>query len=170
MNRLFIKLEHNMIEYLNSFKIFNYTVCFICYVMLIDGLRLGYIHSYFVKHNYGIDLKVWGVFWSFYLFLMLIGEPNHLTKCLSESKLLQGYGEYSYGVYLINVTAGFLNRDKLFGPSFNGILFISAFCYWFSFLFYHLIEKNMIKLANLIIYKFENSKYHLLPIDLIDNS
>ena len=56
---LYIKLEqHNMIEYLNSFKIFNYTVCFICYVMLIDGLRFGYIHSYFVKHNYGIDLKV----------------------------------------------------------------------------------------------------------------
>jgi peptidoglycan/LPS O-acetylase OafA/YrhL len=163
---LYIKLEqYKILEFLNSYRIFNYTICFLTYVMFIDGHRFYYIYSsYLAKYKFGNEYGMWGVYWSFYLFLMLIGDPNHFTKFLNESKILQGFGEYSYGVYLINIYAMHLNEKKVYGRSFNGLLFICAFCYWFSFLFYHLIEKPMIRLANFVISKLQNSNYQPLHI------
>ena len=164
---LYIKIEqqHQLLEYLNDFRLFNYSVCILNYLMFIDGHRFGIVHSHLIKLKIFSNLEAWGIFWSLFLFLMLIGDKNHFTKCLNQSKLLKSFGDYSYGVYLINITALYINREKVFGPSFNGILFITVFCYWFAFLFHHLVEKNMIRLANLIISKLESSIYYqLLPL------
>jgi peptidoglycan/LPS O-acetylase OafA/YrhL len=161
---LYIKLEqHNILEYLKDLKVFNYTICFITYIMFIDGHRSGYIYSYLKRYFFTNSYTNWGLYWSIFLFLMLIGEPNHFTNNLNESKLLKNYGKYSYGVYLINIYVNHLN-DKYFKPDFDGLLFVCLSCYWFAFLFYHLLEKNMIKLANLIIFRLENSNYKLLPM------
>ena len=112
---------------------------------LIFGLRFPYMYE--IRDAY-TNTMIWAV----HMFLMLIGYPNTYTNWMSGAIVLKAYGKYSFGVYLLHIivqrkilyTGMFANQvDKLFMCLFLSLLLGIAF--------YHIVEKNMIRLAQIVI-------------------
>ncbi len=86
-----------------------------------------------------------------HLFLMLIGAPNEFTEWLSESDVMRSLGKYSFGVYLFHIDV--LNTFDVVVPGFKRLLFEEKMLIIFvvscvvAYVFFHAVERPMIKLA-----------------------
>ncbi len=98
-----------------------------------------------------------GFLWTIFIFLILVSssEVNLIKKYLERSSLLQSFGKYSFGVYLLHPFVIFLflknefilnaRKDLRTCELYGLVLFIS---YALGYLWYHWLEKHCIKLAN----------------------
>jgi hypothetical protein len=148
--------EHGLKKYISSYRLIEYSFCLINYAMLINGIRSSTNWPYDHFSEYITLTRFKGIYWALHIFLCLIAFPNHFTTFLSETKLLRDFGKYSFGTYLINIYIVHLNKKKLLGSTFNGLLLMLFLNYWFGFLFYYIVERNMMQLANWIITKMNN--------------
>lgn len=105
------------------------------------------------------------VYWSFFVFLMLVGAPNYITNIFNIS-FLKKCGKYSFGMYLFHPACLQLvhclypfiprctKRDlKTDVEVLVAVVFLS---YFVGYLFFNFIENNLINLANVLCKKVEN--------------
>lgn len=103
-----------------------------------------------------------GIYWSIFVFLMLIGSPNYVTDLFSQSSFLKKCGKYSFGMYLLHpmcmniVTSytGWIWAKKAYDKNYiTGIEKLGAsilLSYFAGYLFFIIIEDNLIRFANKI--------------------
>ncbi len=127
-------------------------VCVLNFALMILGIRMSFIYPLKrnLLHSYNNAL-----FWSFSLFLMLIGEPNGepnlFTKWLTEIHFLRTLGKFSFGFYLFHNVALYLaTRMDLPKRRFSmedKLIVAILIAFAFGWVFHHCIEKPMIRIA-----------------------
>ena len=96
-----------------------------------------------------------GLMWSIFLLLNLMSSSsfNYVKFFLETSEALLNCGKYSFGMYLLHPIAilVFFENSKLKNSCTTCELFglILLMAYFFGFLWFHLVEKQMIKLADI---------------------
>lgn len=144
----------------------KYSQKFICFLSVFLFI-LGFKH---VNQD-----RVWhentaGKIWSTFLFLMTIAEPNLLTNYFSQSNFLKSCGKYSFGMYLLHpMFIRITHLLKIVSSQMDLIIVVTFFTYLGAYLFFHLLENQLIKLANKICKRleqvafFQNNAYSLVP-------
>jgi peptidoglycan/LPS O-acetylase OafA/YrhL len=152
-NESFIKLVRNspMIQNL----ICTATVCsiYICCRYLA-----GYYYS--SLELYLCD-SIAALIWGLVIVLMILGHPNFVTNFFAQSRFLTSYGQYSFGAYLWHVFVIFIFWASDFldivdmrgeiGEAFFSILI----SYCVGYLFFCLIENQLMKFANYLCKKVD---------------
>lgn len=91
-----------------------------------------------------------GLYWSIFLFMMLIGEPtNHLTCLFANSPLLKSFGKYSFGIYLIHPM--FIRLVRLYyfpHTDVERLLLVIGSSYVSGVLWFYIVENPLINTAN----------------------
>lgn len=97
------------------------------------------------------------VYWSFFVFLMLIGSPNYLTIFFGQTNFLTKCGKYSFGMYLFHPMVMQFFKEFKFESGLERLIsvFIVSFCV--GYLFFVLVEDRLIKFANLLCKSIEKS-------------
>ena len=142
---LYIHLEHSKrLELLNQYKIFNFLISLICFIIFITLCRFqGWFKLY---RNDGF---ICASFMSLLIFFMLIVPDNYLNKFLSQTKTFYIFGKYSYGIYLFHINCILLSKKYInIMPSDLFILFL-ILSLLVGILYFHIIENNSIKLARI---------------------
>ena len=96
-----------------------------------------------------------GVLLATHMFLMLIGAPNMFTEWLSNSWILCKMGKYSFGAYLFHMLIiANMQRIPLLDwariPADDKVLLTFAASFLIAYFFFHLVENNMLRMANYI--------------------
>jgi peptidoglycan/LPS O-acetylase OafA/YrhL len=126
------------------------------WLMFVNGHRIKWPYQHL--KTYLTDVEFYGIYWAIHMFIMLVSDPNPFTNWLSNSNFLRLHGKYSFGIYLSNILISYLNMHHFYGTSdVNGVLFVWFWSYVFGIVFYHLVEKNMIKAGNILIQKIGDS-------------
>jgi peptidoglycan/LPS O-acetylase OafA/YrhL len=101
-----------------------------------------------------------GFFWSFTVLLMLLGAPNYFTNIFSENNFLKYCGKFSFGMYLFHPMCMLIIKSYTHTKSVIEQLILVVFLSFFvGYLFFLLIENNLMLFANVICKKLEAFKY-----------
>jgi peptidoglycan/LPS O-acetylase OafA/YrhL len=141
-----------------SSKIFQFLLNLLTMSMIIYSFRSEYL-----RDNAGGDVRYlyWykgGLFWAFTIFLLLLSSNEYsFGRMFFNIKLMKKFGIYSYGIYLLHPAAIRLaerikSEYKLinFKNSYEFFALTAFLSFSIGFLFYFLIEKNMIRIATYI--------------------
>lgn len=152
--RLKTDLQSKLILLKNS-KIFGF-ITMIFYAKLVTLCSLPYNHNLAVldKTNlpdnigiYELTYKI-SLYWTFFLFLCLIGSPNFLTNVF-ELDILRSFGKYSFGVYLLHPMGIIFVKNYIkLEFSYESIFYVLFFSFLLSNLFFYLVENICVKIAN----------------------
>lgn len=99
--------------------------------------------------------------WSMVIFLMTIGHPNFLTRQFSRSILLKSSGKYSFGMYLLHSIAIMIQYYPTFQMQTltEFIIIVVILSYLLGYLFYCLVENNLMKVAAIACERLESLNY-----------
>lgn len=107
---------------------------------------------------YTLTYKV-SVYWTIVLFLMLVGTPNFFTN-IFEMNVLRTAGKYSFGIYLLHPMCINLVRDHIKPVlKYEYFFYVLLLSFFVGFLFFHLVENIMIKLANFLCRKISELRF-----------
>ena len=137
------KYNKNLLKYIHSKQ-------FVQSIISVASIALGI----FMLRRYSLDgiqlfglsqdkkpplLK--GILSSLFLFLMIIGEPNYVTRFFGQSQLLRIYGKYSFGVYLFHPIFIYLSKFLTGMHPFERIFIVYCLSLFAGFFFFsHLRE------------------------------
>lgn len=97
------------------------------------------------------------IFWSLSLFVILLNSTENLiARFFSSCVLLKSFGKFSFGIYLLTPCANMLVKNLNFTTQFEHIVWCILIAYVYGFVFFHLIETPLIKLANQICWLLES--------------
>ena len=138
-----------------SNRIIQYFILLLTILIIIFGVR--HFTPYYnkrlsrVKHTF-----VCGICWSSFIILLLLGTNNFVSRFLSESKLLRYCGKFSFGIYLLHPMV-LLCFENVRLTTYFELVFIISFCSFITgFLFYYLVENNLMKMSEFLIKKIGN--------------
>lgn len=103
------------------------------------------------------------VFWAISLFMALLSSSsaNHPFIDFFKLRFLMSCGKFSFGIYLLHPAA--VHFIKTYEQSFIvfklRVLSSICFSYVLGFLFYHVLEKHLIRLANNLCSRLTSFKY-----------
>ena len=130
----------------------------------LDVASIGWmLYAYRCSSSDGFQvLSRPGFLWTIFLFIMLVSnsEVNLIKIYLENSAILQSFGKYSFGVYLLHPMVIFLfmkndfivrSRKNLRTCELYGLVVLIS--YILGVFWYHFLEKNCIKSANKICQK-----------------
>ena len=107
---------------------------------------------------YTLTYKV-SIYWTIVLFLMLVGTPNFFTN-IFEMNVLRTAGKYSFGIYLLHPMCINLVRDHIKPVlKYEYFFYVLLLSFFVGFLFFHLVENIMIKLANFLCRKISELRF-----------
>lgn len=105
-------------------------------------------NSEYMNNNMNI---VSGVYWTVFLFLMLVGSPTYLTTFFSESSILKSCGKYSFGIYLLHpIFTNLVAHDTFYTPRTSGferIVQALVGSYFVAVLFFYFLENVLMNIA-----------------------
>jgi len=156
---------HTMLSLEHAKRLLEHrTVQWILEIGSVLALFAAYHTSvYDTQINYSVLSKA-GFRWAIVLFLLLISSSqNRLKHFLENSSFLASCGKYSFGIYLLHLAFIFFATyceslkmlRKLSEPELE-FVFIGV-CFFFGRLWYQLLERRMIDLANRICKSLEPS-------------
>ncbi len=156
---------HTMLSLEHAKRLLEHrTVQWILEIGSVLALFAAYHTSvYDTQINYSVLSKA-GFRWAIVLFLLLISSSqNRLKNFLENSSFLASCGKYSFGIYLLHLAFIFFATyceslkilRRLSEPEYE-FVFI-AVCFFLGKLWYQLLEKRMIDLANRICKSLEPS-------------
>jgi len=144
-------LEHRVVQWL--LEISSFFALFTAYHASVYDTRI----------NYGILSKA-GFKWAIFLFLLLISSSqNRLKHFLENSSFLASCGKYSFGIYLLHLAFIFFATyceslkmlRRLSEPEFEFVFIVV--CFFLGKVWFELLERRMIDLANRICKSLEPS-------------
>ena len=145
----YYKLENS--EIMNSIKKRTpQLIISVCSIfMFLYGFRIfsdywSTEHSQIFKDHKNI---ISGVYWSIFLFFMLIGHPNCLTNIFAESNILKNFGRYSFGIYLLHPAFSIIRVYYKPRTGIESLMVIFVFSYFGGVFFFYFIENHLINLA-----------------------
>jgi len=90
--------------------------------------------------------------WTVVLFVMLISKENEniFKDFLEKNQILKSFGKYSFGIYLWHPMCIYCesNYNNIVRNHMNRYIYIAFISYTAGFFFFHIVEKNLISLAN----------------------
>jgi peptidoglycan/LPS O-acetylase OafA/YrhL len=157
---LFYKLEKSpFIKILKTNLVQNIISCLLLFLFFY-GLKL-FSHFYedqyskFIRENLAI---VSGFWWSFFLFLMLIGNKTYLPNFFAQSTILKSFGKYSFGVYLMHpMWVKLVYQNIFYEPktSYEKIFQALILSYFGGLLFFNFLENQLINIADYFCQKLD---------------
>lgn len=101
---------------------------------------------------------IWSI--SLYMALLTSSSNNPLVK-FYKFKFFRNCGKYSFGIYLFHpAVIHLVASNYLYFSLFKfRVVFSILILYLFGFLFYHLLEKHLVRLANYICSKLDSFTY-----------
>lgn len=85
-----------------------------------------------------------------------MSNGSNLLVMFFNNRIMKSFGKYSFGIYLLHSSVIYLlqfNHYLIY--SRLRVIAIVLVSYLFGFIFYHVLEKHLISLANLICVKLE---------------
>ena len=97
------------------------------------------------------DVKFYSYYWSLFLLCMILFAPNRFTNVFN-TRLLQKFCQFSYGIYLMHPYGLALTFDYLpkANSGFEQIALCLFFSYCFGKCFYYVIEYPLVKMAKFL--------------------
>ena len=108
-----------------------------------------------------------GLYWTFFMLFFILSQDNYFTRFFNGS-FLYFYGKFSFGFYLWHMgIIGFFYKHYNDTVRLKmEIVFYSFVCSFIAgCLFYYIIEKPLMKLANKLCYLISDSKFFSFLID-----
>ena len=147
---------------IKSFPFLDSLLGFLCFVVLVVGMRAPY--------SYGErDFFRYGNFWSMYLLLMLVSAPNLFSKWMGNAFFMRQFGKFSFGAYLFHqMSHRIVAKYQFFGfyTFTNGIdrlIFAIFLTFLFGISFHFLVESRMMSISKYLISKI-NRYFDVPPI------
>lgn len=96
-----------------------------------------------------------GIYLSIIVLLLLIGPQDYfITKWLRKSSFLLKCGKFSFGIYLFHPMVMKINKLIKTKTDFEMIVIITFISLLIGLVFYYMVEKNFIKLGDIVIKYF----------------
>lgn len=134
-----------------------------CLSILVTLYGLRFKNLFFDPsfHSFPAFETVAARIWASVIFLMTIGFPNTLTRQLSGSFFLKSSGKYSFGVYLLHPMLVMFKNDPRFSTKTQTefVIMTVLVAYFSGYLFFCLLENNLIQVANNACKKLESLQY-----------
>ena len=135
----------------------RFLIGYISFFMFLYGIKWS--STYFTTLPFfqeGCQFK-FSIYWSIFIFVILLDKRSMFKDFLNFS-FLKKSGKYSFGIYLLHVEIygiiDFLKVNNLIGKTFIETLIAEIFLvYYFSKLFFYLIENPGMNIGNLLIKK-----------------
>ncbi len=149
---LTLYLNRYFTQIFNLHKIISYLVDFLCYILIAIGIIYNeYLKSWPIVSK--SNLPGPSLVWLSVLFCMIISKTNKFKiYFLEKNAFLAFIGKISFGVYLfhpmsIQIVVFFKEKHSNISNMLDLSILHASICFFISWLFYILVEKNMIKLA-----------------------
>ena len=146
----YILQDYNITQnYIKKYKTLDSIVSFLCVVMLIIGLRA----PEWIRIEKLDMTPFYSIYWSIFLIFTLMGSPNYVSLFFQNSMFLQQCGKYSFGIYLFHRMAQYFLGQKFKFLNEMKVDFVITHIFLsfiIGYLFYQLVEKNLLKLASKI--------------------
>ena len=144
----------NSIEIIAKIKnhsLFRFLFGVVSLVLFLKGLTR---FSRYYNTDLRIDMDFFdaSLYWSIFLFMFIVGSPNFFTNFFKLG-LFKYCGKFSYGIYLYHMMVidyihkNYRNTVKL---KIEIVIYCFVSIFVIGFIFYYLVEKNLIRLANFI--------------------
>ena len=152
---LILYLNRYFKQIFNLQKLFSYLVDLLCYILIAIGIIYNeYLTSWPIKSK--SNLPGPSLVWLSVLFCMIISKTNTFKIYFFEKNaFLAWVGKISFGVYLfhpmsIQIVVFFKEKHPNISNMLDLSILHALICFFISWLFYVLVENNMIKLAKQI--------------------
>lgn len=140
--------EHNLIKFVLALASF---------IMYLIGM-VKYSAFFNSTLNQNRDLFSTSLYWSIF-FLMFVVSGRNLFTDIFKIRLLRLLGKFSFGFYLYHMgVIDYVNENYKLTFSLESLFVLSAFVGSFSagYLFYYILEKNLMNIANFICNNLTN--------------
>ena len=100
-----------------------------------------------------------GIFWSLSLFMALLNteSKNMIVNCFNKCQFLKSCGKFSFGMYLLHPAAiQFVFTFRFIVKLRLAVVLSVVLSYIFGLIFYYVLEKHLIKLANYLCEKLDS--------------
>ena len=144
----------NSIEIIKKMKnnsLFRFLLGVISLVLFLKGLT-RFSRHYNRELRIDMDFFDASLYWSLFLIMFIVGSPNFFTNFFKLG-LFKNCGKFSYGIYLYHMMViDYINKNYRNTVKLNIEIVIYGFVSIFviGFIFYYLIEKNLIRIANFL--------------------
>ena len=144
--------KHSLYGICKSNRLIQYFISFLTIIVILFGVR--YFSPFFNKHLSSLKHTfLAGVCWSLSIILLLLGSANFMTQFLSHCQFLRYCGRFSFGIYLFNPMILYYFVDVKLSTEFERLFIISICSFITGFLFYYLVENNLMMMAEFLIKK-----------------
>jgi len=175
--------ETKLCKKIISSRVFQMLLNLVSISMIIYCFRSEYLsNNHGGEGNYIYWYKA-GFYWSITLFLLLLSTNEYsYGRMFFNINLMKKFGIYSYGIYLWHPTAiKFADRIKLeyklihFKNAYEYFLLIVFLAFSLGYLFFVVIENNMIRIANHLckssyLRSHKQKRASLLPVQNEENN
>ena len=122
--------------------------------MFLYGIKIS--SSFFIGNYYFCDFK-YGIYWSVFMFFLLLEERSHFTEIINLS-IFKKFGKYSFGIYLFHYEGfrivNIIKKNNFMNKSNIEIIIIELFfAFIFGMIFFHFVENPSMKFGNYLIKK-----------------
>lgn len=148
----FEKADNTILKKIIFSRIIQFLIFLITLPLGMYGFR--FLCTYFNKNLEFYEAgSTPSVYFSGFLFLMLIGAPNPFTQVFSRNYILEFYGKYSFGVYLLHPWCLLVKTYQEFNyVTQTELVFVTLLLSGFAgFVFFYLIENPCMKIGNMFI-------------------